>query len=103
MSFLFASRAISRPFWGVLKILSCTYHVRDCAIIIRRRGGRGAEKLELSSKNLDSTPPPKQKELVLTPFCYVKNNIAAAAGLITLTLTLFSSDITKVESNNRLL
>ena len=65
--------------------------------------GRGAEKLELSSKNLDSTPPPKQKELVLTPFCYVKNNITAAAGLITLTLTLFSSDITKVESNNRLL
>jgi len=37
--------------------------VRDCAIIIRR----GAEKLELSSKNLDSTPPPKQKKLVLTP------------------------------------
>ena len=65
--------------------------------------GGGAEKLELSSKNLDSTPPPKQKELVLTPFCYVKNNITAAAGLITLTLTLFSSDITKVESNNRLL
>ena len=29
----------------------------------------GAEKLELSSKNLDSTPapPPKQKKLVLTP------------------------------------
>ena len=37
--------------------------IRDCAIIIRR----GAEKLELSSKNLDSTPPPKQKKLVLTP------------------------------------
>ena len=41
--------------------------VRDCAIIIRR----GAEKLELSSKNLD-----KQKKLVLTPLCYVKNNVA---------------------------
>ena len=27
----------------------------------------GAEKLELSSKNLDSTPTPKQKKLVLTP------------------------------------
>ena len=36
----------------------------------------GAEKLELSSKNLDSTPPSKQKKLVLTPLCYVKNNIA---------------------------
>ena len=36
----------------------------------------GAEKLELSSKNLDSTPPPKQKKLVLTPLCYVKNNVA---------------------------
>ena len=35
--------------------------VRDCAIIIRRGGGGGAEKLGLSSKNLDSTPPPKQK------------------------------------------
>ena len=46
--------------------------LRDCAIIIRR----GAEKLELSSKNLDSTPPPKQKKLVLTPLCYVKNNVA---------------------------
>ena len=34
------------------------------------------EKLELSSKNLDSTPPPKQKKLVLTPLCYVKNNVA---------------------------
>ena len=39
------------------------YVIRDCAIIIRR----GAEKLELSSKNLDSTPPPKQEKLVLTP------------------------------------
>ena len=29
--------------------------------------GGGAEKLELSSKNLDSTPTPKQKKLVLTP------------------------------------
>ena len=38
--------------------------IRDCAIIIRRGG---AEKLELSSKNLDSTPPPKQKKIVLTP------------------------------------
>ena len=34
-----------------------TYLLRDCAIIIRR----GAEKLELYSKNLDSTPPLKQK------------------------------------------
>ena len=34
--------------------------VRDCAIIIRRGGG-GAEKLGLSSKNVDSTSPPKQK------------------------------------------
>ena len=33
--------------------------IRDCAIIIRRGGG--AEKLELSNKNSDSTPPPKQK------------------------------------------
>ena len=40
---------------------------RDCAIIIRRRGGVWAEKLELSSKNLDSTPPPKQNKIVLTP------------------------------------
>ena len=47
------------------------YVIRDCAIIITR----GAEKLELSSKNLDSTPPPKQKKLVLTPLCYVKNNV----------------------------
>ena len=36
----------------------------------------GAEKLELFSKNSDSTPPPKQKKLVLTPLCYVKNNVA---------------------------
>ena len=36
----------------------------------------GADKLELSSINLDSTPPPKQKKLVLTPLCYVKNNVA---------------------------
>ena len=48
--------------------------VRDCAIIIRKGGG-GAEKLELSSKTLDSTPPPKQKKLVLTPLCYVENNV----------------------------
>ena len=47
------------------------YVIRDCAIIITR----GAEKLELSSKNLDSTLPPKQKKLVLTPLCYVKNNV----------------------------
>ena len=40
-------------------------NIRDCAIIIRRRGEGGAEKLELSSKNLDSTPPSKQKKLVL--------------------------------------
>ena len=50
------------------------YVIRDCVIIIRRGGG--TEKLELSSKNLDSTPPPKQKKLVLTPLCYVKNNVA---------------------------
>ena len=37
---------------------------------------RGAEKLELYSENLDSTPPPKQKKLVLNPLCYVKNNVA---------------------------
>ena len=43
----------------------------NCAIIIRSGGGGGgAEKLELSSINLDSTPPPKQKKLVLTPLCY---------------------------------
>ena len=47
------------------------YVIRDFAIIITR----GAEKLELSSKNFDSTPPPKQKKLVLTPLCYVKNNV----------------------------
>ena len=46
--------------------------IRDCAIIIKRE----AEKLELSSKNVDSTPPPKQKKLVLAPLCYVKNNVA---------------------------
>ena len=41
------------------------YELRDCAIIIR---GGGAEILELSSKNLDSTPPPsKAKKLVLAP------------------------------------
>ena len=51
-----------------------TDKIRDCVIIIRK--GRGAEKLELSSKNLDSTPPPKQKKLVLAPICYVKNNVA---------------------------
>ena len=51
---------------GDVKIVSpiSTFSLRDCAIIIRRGG---AEKLELSSKNLDSTPPPKQKKLVLTP------------------------------------
>ena len=27
--FLFASKATSRPFWRVLKILSCTYHIRN--------------------------------------------------------------------------
>ena len=56
---------------------TCFYkqYIRDCAIIIRRGGA--AEKLELSSKNLDSTPPPKQKKLVLTPLCYVTNNVAS--------------------------
>ena len=32
VSFLFASRAISRPFWLVLKILSCTYHIRHTRV-----------------------------------------------------------------------
>ena len=36
--------------------------IRDCAIIIRRRGGGGTERLELSSKSLDSTPLPKQNK-----------------------------------------
>ena len=60
------------------------YLVRNCAIIIRRGlslgggGGRGwAEKLELSSKNLDTTPPPKK---ALSPLCYVKNKNSACAG-----------------------
>ena len=35
-----------------------TDKIRDCAIIIRREG---AEKLELSSKNLDSTPLQNKK------------------------------------------
>ena len=35
-------------------------YIRDCAIIIRRGGGV-AEKLELSSKNLDSTPLQNKK------------------------------------------
>ena len=34
-------------------------NIRDCAIIIRSWGG--AEKLELSSKNLDSTPLQNKK------------------------------------------
>ena len=38
--------------------------LRDCAIIIRRGGD---EKLELSSKNLDSTPPSKQKKISSNP------------------------------------
>ena len=47
------------------RLLPRLFHVRDCAIIIRR----GAEKLELSSKNLDSTssPPPKQKKISSNP------------------------------------
>ena len=49
--------------------------IRDCAIIIRRGAG-GAKNLELSSKNLDSTPLQNKKKLVLTPLCYVKNNVA---------------------------
>ena len=37
-------------------------NIRDCAIIIRSwEGGGGAEKLELSSKNLDSTPLQNKK------------------------------------------
>ena len=32
VSFLFASRAISRPFWLVLKILSCKYHIRNTRV-----------------------------------------------------------------------
>ena len=35
--------------------------LRDCAIIIRRVGGGEAEKLELSSKNLESTPLQNKK------------------------------------------
>ena len=58
-----------------LVMFTWALQLRDCAIIIRR-GGRGAEKLELSSKNLDSTPSPKPKKFVLTPLCYVKNNVA---------------------------
>ena len=34
-------------------------YISDCEIIIRRGGG--AEKLELSSKNLDSTPLQNKK------------------------------------------
>ena len=56
------------------KALGTRLGIKDCAIIIRR----GAEKQELSSKNLDSTPPPSKtkKKIVLTPLCYVKNNVA---------------------------
>ena len=32
VSFLFASKAISRPFWRVLKILSSTYHIRNTRV-----------------------------------------------------------------------
>ena len=36
--------------------------LRDCAIIIRREEGGGeAEKLDLSSKNVDSTPLQNKK------------------------------------------
>ena len=55
------------PLSSVITNLSrkTTRAIRDCAIIIRRGG---TEKLELSSKNLDSIPPPpKQKKLVLAP------------------------------------
>ena len=54
----------SMPFLTIDAIIG-NQAFRDCAIIIRR----GAEKLELSSKTLDSTPPPLQnkKKLVLTP------------------------------------
>ena len=38
------------------KALGTRLGIKDCAIIIRR----GAEKRELSSKNLDSTPPPSK-------------------------------------------
>ena len=37
VSFLFASKAISRPFWRVLKILSCTYHIRNT--LVKEVGG----------------------------------------------------------------
>ena len=54
---------------GLRRIRKTYQEFRDCAIIIRRRG---AEKLELSSKNLDSTPPPKPKKLGLTPSVMLK-------------------------------
>ena len=57
-------------------------HVREYKGLCNNyQEGGGAEKLELSSKNLDSTPPPKQKKLVLTPLCYVKNNVAPPTPL----------------------
>ena len=40
-----------------------------------QEGGVGAEKLGLSSKNLDSTPLQNKKKLVLNPLCCVKNNV----------------------------
>ena len=44
------------------------YQIRDCAIIIRRgEGGGRAEKLELSSKNLDSTPLQNKKNISYPP------------------------------------
>ena len=41
-------------------------YITDCAIIIRRGRG-GAEKLELSKKNLDSTPLQNKKISVNPP------------------------------------
>ena len=55
-----------------------------------------AEKLELSSKNVDTTPPPKQKKLVLTPLCYVKNNVAPPPSHHP--LSLFSENTGKLKN-----
>ena len=48
---------------GLRRIRKTYQEFRDCAIIIRRRG---AEKLELSSKNLDSTPQQQQRSPIPT-------------------------------------
>ena len=69
---------VSTP--GLILLILCLLYVkrgrRLCNNYQEGELGGWAEKLELSSKNLDSTPPPKQKKLILTPLCYVKNNVA---------------------------